>query len=72
MTRSDDEIIAALRAGDAIDAAEAVVYAQSQARPFLERIAELETALLKIFATTYEGDPVRAIAEQALRKSVNT
>jgi hypothetical protein len=35
----------------------------------LLRIVELEDALLRIFQCTYEGDPVRAIAEQALQKS---
>lgn len=30
------------------------------------RIEKLETALLKIFTDTYDGDPVRAIAEAAL------
>lgn len=38
------------------------------AKQALERIAELEAALMKIFNETYEGDPVRAIAEAALTK----
>ena len=56
MTRSNDEIIAALMAGDAINAAEAVVYAQNQVRPFLERIAELEAALREL-VTAFNPEP---------------
>lgn len=32
-----------------------------------ERIETLEAALMKIYVTTYEGDPVREIAEMALK-----